>query len=141
MQGLLERFSLAVPDFLDFSAPAEDDDSDLPPLEEVAGTSILERAGKSDWHVFHPTFGVIPQELIDRWAEEESQREELRQILLENRRPPPPIRFSEGFDGESDRENESERESIASKTSEKELIQQSVALERTLSGFEAVGIE
>lgn len=113
----------------DSGAIGGEDDADLPPLEEVEEPPLLEEAKKGEWHVFHPTFGVIPKETRDLWSRQEEEREELRLRLLQ-KKALPPIRF-----------NLNDALSADDDEDEDDLIEQAIPLERGLSGFEAVGIE
>jgi hypothetical protein len=145
------------------------DDDTLPPLEEIELPDSLKpenQIGK-EWFVFHPVFGVIPSETRDLWLEQEWEREDYRHTLLEelSRKRLPPVRFSdeqeeeeeEGeYELDEDEEEQFRRETnnnraIQTKSErrrvdddeeddEKELFQ-NIPMERTISGFDVVGIE
>jgi hypothetical protein len=124
-----------------------------------------------EWFVFHPVFGVIPSETRDLWLEQEWEREDYRHTLLEeqSRKRLPPVRFSDEQQEEEEEEGEyqleeDEEEEFRRETNnnnraiptqserrrvdddddneddEKELFQ-NIPMERTISGFDVVGIE
>lgn len=145
----------------------DESDDNVPPLEEVGGSSLLKEVeGRKEWFVFHPTFGVIPGETRDLWEKQEIERETTLK-KLSRPRSLPAVRFSsmlqESSDGEEEEQDNSDEKSTRTSPverhhfqsssisisptnedevdSEKDLIEQIIPIERTISGFDAVGIE
>jgi hypothetical protein len=106
----------------------DDNDDSLPALEEIEIPDHLRKDPASkDWHVFHPVFGVIPRDTRDLWKEQEREREAHLKKLLKNPRSLPPVRFSETDDPQNSDDDKD--------------LYEPVALDRTISGFDVVGIE
>lgn len=145
----------------------DESDDNVPPLEEVGGSSLLKEVeGRKEWFVFHPTYGVIPGETRDLWEKQEIERETTLK-KLSRPRSLPAVRFSSMLQESSEDEEEEldnndekntkkltfDRHHFQSPSpsisptdegevdSEKDLIEQIIPIERTISGFDAVGIE
>jgi hypothetical protein len=131
----------------------------LLPAGEDVGSG---RSGEQkEWYVFDPVFGVIPSETRDLWLQQEAEREAQRQNAIKSPKKAPPIRFSE-MEGETASPEHEEKEIAKlqngnknkvipidtlrhSEDEVKEILSNDlmspIPLERSISGFEAVGID
>jgi hypothetical protein len=132
----------------------------LLPAGEEGGSG---RSGEQkEWYVFDPVFGVIPSETRDLWLQQEAEREAQRQNAIKSPKKAPPIRFS-GMEEETisveyektkttKMENGNQYKGLPidveipynradDKCNSIDDLMSPIPLERSISGFETVGID